>query len=167
MVDLTIFHPRLKKGNRNRPIMLYIGPIIRQRNLDAFLNVPIKGLKRLVGLGEYRDALAKRYPYAEFIDPLEPKRLAEIMAQADVFVYPCSDCRLEECLIQALASGLPIAGFATDLLSKVVDQPSLGSVGSCLELAIRRALDEKEVEARVRRAKELNSYIGMIMKSDL
>ena len=169
MVDMTLFHPRFKERNKNRPILLYVGPILKSRNIKEFLDIPIEGLKRVIGEGRYRHELSRRYPYVEFISPLDDIQLARAYSQADVFVYPHIGYRLEKYIVEALACGLPVAGYPTALMSKVVDGPDVGSVGTSLSCAIHDTLMWHDtpvlIASRVRRARALNPHIGMLVRS--
>lgn len=155
MVDMTIFHPAPKEPSKNRPIMLYVGPILKSRNLEAFLKMPFHGLKRLIGDGKDRLELSHKYPYAEFILPLDELRLARAYAQSDVFVYPCDNKKVEDSMIQALACGVPIAGFPTDLMVKVIDSKEVGCYHATLTEAIKKAMQHVDMDSCVRRAHRL------------
>src|SRR5215475_5960651 len=111
-VDSALFHPgrALDLGLR-RPIFLTVGRLAVEKNLEAFLALDLPGTKVVIGDGPARAALGSRYPDAVFLGTKRGAELAAIYAGADVFVFPSRTDTFGLVLLEALASGLPIAGF--------------------------------------------------------
>ncbi|MFX8899394.1 glycosyltransferase, partial [Acinetobacter baumannii] len=69
------------------------------------------GTKVVVGDGPARVALEEAYPDAIFLGARHGEALAEIYAAADVFVVPSKTDTFGLVMLEALASGLPVAAF--------------------------------------------------------
>lgn len=111
-VDLRLFHPRPESIlDLPRPIFLSVGRVAVEKNLDAFLSLRLPGSRVVVGEGPARADLARAYPDAHFLGLREGRELAEIYASADVFVFPSLTDSFGIVLLEAAASGLPVAAF--------------------------------------------------------
>ena len=114
-VDFTQFgsdrrpHPAL--SNLPRPVLLSVGRVAVEKNLDAFLSARVQGTKVVVGDGPALGAMRQRYPDAQFLGALHGEELAGAYAAADVFVFPSLTDTFGLVMIEALASGAPVAGF--------------------------------------------------------
>ena len=111
-VDTSLFRPRSERVlDAASPIFLYVGRVAVEKNLDAFLSLDLPGTKVIVGDGPARSELERRYPQARFLGALAGEDLARVYASADVFVFPSLADTFGIVLLEALASGLPIAAF--------------------------------------------------------
>jgi glycosyltransferase involved in cell wall biosynthesis len=110
-VDVRLFYPREIDLCLPRPIFLSVGRVAVEKNLDAFLGLDLPGTKVVVGDGPARAALERTYPDAVFLGAHTGERLAEIYAAADVFVFPSRTDTFGLVLLEALASGVPVAAF--------------------------------------------------------
>jgi glycosyltransferase involved in cell wall biosynthesis len=114
-VDLRAFTPDAPPpalfADLPRPIMLYVGRVAVEKNLEAFLATDHPGTKVVVGDGPARTALARRYPQAQFIGSLFGEALAGAYAGADVFVFPSRTDTFGLVMIEALACGTPVAAY--------------------------------------------------------
>jgi glycosyltransferase involved in cell wall biosynthesis len=111
-VDLTLFHPRPRSVlDLPRPIFLSVGRVAVEKNLDAFLSLRLPGSKVVVGDGPARADLQRAYPDAIFLGTREGEELAAIYASSDVFVFPSLTDTFGIVLLEAAASGLPVAAF--------------------------------------------------------
>lgn len=159
-VDLEQFNPRVKPhpviAALPRPIMLNVGRVAVDKNLEAFLGLELDGSKVVVGGGPALESLKTRYPSATFLGPKEGDELAAVYAAADVFVFPSRTDTFGLVNIEALACGLPVAGFPVagpiDILGsegKGVHrgQRRIGAVDDRLDVAVRRALTADRVAA--------------------
>ena len=126
-VDLASFRPIAKPATDfKRPIFLYVGRIAVEKNLPAFLDLDLPGTKLLVGDGPARAELQQRYPDARFVGRQEGEDLAYFYGMSDVFVFPSRTDTFGLVLLEALASGLPIAGFPVPGPIDVVEQSGVG-----------------------------------------
>ena len=88
-----------------------VGRVAVEKNLEAFLDLDLPGTKLIVGDGPARAALERKYPQAVFLGARQGEDLAEAYAAADVFVFPSRTDTFGLVLLEALASGLPVAAF--------------------------------------------------------
>lgn len=114
-VDLQLFRPDApalpEYEGLPRPIQLFVGRVAVEKNIEAFLDTSHPGTKVIVGDGPARTALSRRYPDAAFLGAMQGERLASAYAGADVFVFPSRTDTFGLVMIEALASGLPVAAF--------------------------------------------------------
>ena len=111
-VDLGLFHPRAASVlDLPRPIFLSVGRVAVEKNLDAFLSLRLPGSKVVVGDGPARADLERAYPEVTFLGTREGEELAAVYASADVFVFPSVTDTFGIVLLEAAASGLPVAAF--------------------------------------------------------
>ena len=111
-VDLDHFRPAPKAAAPwPSPIFLYVGRIAVEKNLSAFLSLDLPGTKLIVGEGPQRAELEKTYAQACFLGGLYGQDLAAVYALADVFVFPSRTDTFGLVMLEALASGIPVAGY--------------------------------------------------------
>jgi glycosyltransferase involved in cell wall biosynthesis len=116
-VDVERFRPMARDAfvreglSLPRPIFLYVGRIAVEKNVDAFLKLDLPGSKVVIGDGPQRLDLAKRFPAAHFLGARPTEELAPFYAASDVFVFPSRTDTFGLVLLEALASGLPVAAF--------------------------------------------------------
>jgi glycosyltransferase involved in cell wall biosynthesis len=148
-VDAKLFRPR--KGatlNLPRPIFLTVGRLAIEKNLEAFLRLDLPGTKLVVGDGPAREQLAKAYPDAVFLGTRQGEALAEIYAAADVFVFPSRTDTFGLVLLEALASGVPVAGFPAAAPRDVIGEAPVGVLDDDLRLACLGALECSREDCR-------------------
>ena len=110
-VDARHFHPRDVDFGLPRPVFLCVGRVAVEKNLEAFLDLDLPGSKLIVGDGPALNALTRKYPDATFLGARQGEALAQAYAAADVFVFPSKTDTFGLVLLEALASGLPVAAF--------------------------------------------------------
>lgn len=148
-VDATLFRPRTGATlNLPRPIFLTVGRVAVEKNLDAFLSLDLPGTKVVVGDGPARAALARQYPEAVFLGARHGEALAEIYAAADVFAFPSLTDTFGLVLLEALASGVPVAAFPADAPRDVIGDAPVGVLDADLRRACLGALDISRAAAR-------------------
>jgi len=144
-VDAQLFRPRNTFGTMEelrhlpRPFFLTVGRLAVEKNVEAFLKLDLPGTKLVVGDGPARSALQRQYPGAVFIGARQGEALAEVYAAADVFVFPSLTDTFGLVLLEALASGVPVAAFPAAAPRDVLGQnPGAAAVG-CLDTDLRLA----------------------------
>jgi glycosyltransferase involved in cell wall biosynthesis len=153
-IDHDIFHARQAKHTTMqdiaKPILLSVGRVAVEKNLEAFLDADVQGTKVVVGDGPARAALEAQYPDAIFLGTRQGAELAGIYASADVFVFPSKTDTFGLVILEALACGTPVAGYPVqgplDIIgaeglgpNRVLKQP-IGSLNADLSQAIQGAL---------------------------
>ncbi len=139
-VDTNHFHPRPIDLGLPRPIFLCVGRVAVEKNLEAFLDLDLPGTKLIVGDGPARGALARKYPQAVFLGSRQGEELAEAYAAADVFVFPSRTDTFGLVLLEALASGLPVAAFPVTGPRDVIGTAPVGALNDDLRTACLAAL---------------------------
>lgn len=144
-VDTNLFRP---DGSAHplfddlpRPILLHVGRVAVEKNIEAFLALDLPGSKVVVGDGPARTALQVKYPDAHFLGLLHGETLASVYRGADALVFPSRTDTFGLVMIEALASGTPVAAYPVmgpvDVLQDkvgVMDEDLATAVGKALEL---------------------------------
>ena len=140
-VDNELFRPDRKvQLDLPRPIFMSVGRIAPEKNLEAFLTLPLPGSKVVIGEGPQEADLRARFPHAHFLGSMGGERLAAHMAAADVFVFPSKTDTFGIVQLEALSCGVPVAAYpVTGPLDVIGDSP-VGILDDDLERACRRAL---------------------------
>ena len=139
-VDTTLFRPRDVDLCQPKPVFLCVGRVAVEKNLEAFLELDLPGTKVIVGDGPARFALEQKYPDAVFLGALQGEALAEVYAAADVFVFPSKTDTFGLVLLEALASGLPVAAFPVTGPRDVIGSAPVGVLDEDLRKACLAAL---------------------------
>src|SRR6185437_15392235 len=147
-VDVGLFHPRATDLGLPRPVFLSVGRVAVEKNLDAFLGLDLPGTKVVVGDGPARRALMRQYPDAVFLGARHGGALADIYAAADAFVFPSLTDTFGLVLLEALASGVPVAAFPADAPRDVIGAAPVGVLDDDLRRACLGALDCSRDAAR-------------------
>ncbi|MEZ4552765.1 MAG: glycosyltransferase [Dehalococcoidia bacterium] len=132
-VDTSLFHAgrrsdamrrRLSGGEPERPIVLYVGRLAKEKRLLDLLaatrRVP-EARFAFVGDGPQRAELERLFPAERtvFTGYLRGTALAEAFASADVFAFPSDSDTFAQVVLQSMASGVPpvvVAGSAPAVL---------------------------------------------------
>jgi glycosyltransferase involved in cell wall biosynthesis len=141
-VDTDLFRPRDKAlfDHLPRPVSLYVGRVAVEKNIEAFLSLDLPGSKVVVGEGPQRALLEKRFPRAVFVGAKEGEDLARHYAAADLFVFPSRTDTFGLVLLEALASGLPVAAYPVPGPKDVLGDAPVGAMDEDLSRAARAAL---------------------------
>lgn len=139
-VDTELFHPR-HRGDLNlpRPVFLFVGRVAVEKNIEAFLALDLPGSKVVIGAGPDLAELKFRYPQAHYLGQKRGIDLAQAYASADVFVFPSRTDTFGVVLLEAMASGVPVAAYPVTGPIDVVGPG--GVLSQDLRAAAVRALD--------------------------
>lgn len=140
-VDTHLFRPRdarLTLGGG--PVFLTVSRLAVEKNIAAFLALDLPGTKVVVGDGPARRDLEARFPDTVFLGALSGEALAQVYASADVFVFPSLTDTFGIVMLEALASGLPIAAYPVTGPSDIVGDTGCGVLDWDLRLAALAAL---------------------------
>jgi glycosyltransferase involved in cell wall biosynthesis len=140
-VDGRLFHPRVVDLGLPHPVFLCVGRVAVEKNLEAFLDLDLPGSKVIVGDGPARASLARKYPQAVFLGSRQGEALAEAYAGADVFVFPSKTDTFGLVLLEALASGVPVAAFPVTGPRDVIGSAPVGALNDDLRSACLAALN--------------------------
>ena len=148
-VDKSIFNSSLRKPNDlPKPVLLCVSRASIEKGLDDFCKLETVGTKIFVGDGPYLETLKQRYPDITFTGYKHGIELAEIYANADVFVFPSKTDTFGVVMIEALATGTPVAAYPVTGPIDVVKDDVNGYLDENLAAAVDRALtcDRQAVE---------------------
>lgn len=120
-VDTELFRPRERRADGTwaptpldglpRPIFLNVGRVAVEKNIEAFVELDLPGSKVVVGDGPSLEELTARYPEVLFTGARFGEELASYFAAADVFVFPSLTDTFGLVMLEAMATGSPVAGF--------------------------------------------------------
>lgn len=152
-VDANLFRPRQDRAHAvtrdlPRPIFLTVGRVAVEKNVEAFLKLELPGSKLVVGDGPARGALARKFPKAVFMGARQGEELAQIYSAADVFVFPSRTDTFGLVLLEALASGLPVAAFPATAPRDVIGEAPVGALDEDLARACLGALECSRADCR-------------------
>jgi len=168
-VDLQLFHPsRRAELDLPRPIFAFVGRVAVEKNLAAFLSLQLPGSKMIVGSGPQQNELQRRFPRAHFMGARHGEDLARLVAAADVFVFPSRTDTFGLVMLEALASGVPVAAFPVPGPIDVIADTKVGVLDEDLQQAALKALHLKSQECRAyaeqftwrRTAEQFLSYLA-------
>jgi len=140
-VDTRLFRPgRPPVYDLPRPVFLYVGRLAVEKNVEAFLALDLPGSKVAVGDGPQAEELKRRFPDVHFPGLKRGEELAAHYADADVFVFPSRTDTFGLVLLEALASGLPVAAYPVAGPLDVLGSSPAGRLDEDLGRAARQAL---------------------------
>lgn len=141
-VNLELFRPRPEPFflTDPRPISLYVGRVAKEKNIPAFLDLDLPGTKYVVGNGPLLKALRKKYPHVQFVGEKVGEELARYYAAANVLVFPSRTDTFGLVILEALASGTPVAAYPVTGPIDVIGDCDAAALDENLGQAVRRAL---------------------------
>ena len=148
------FTPEDVYKNLARPIFVNVGRVAVEKNIEAFLKLDLPGSKVIVGDGPQLAQLKKKYPTTHFFGAKFEKDLARHFADADVFVFPSKTDTFGLVIIEAMATGTPVAAFPVTGPIDIIPESKAGIVDEDLKKACLACLDLKREDA----AKHAQNY---------
>ena len=148
-VSHDIFFPRCPQQAPNpaSPIFIYVGRLAVEKNIEAFLELDLPGVKWVAGEGPLGDELRQRYPDVRWTGVLSQPDLAELYSRADVFVFPSKTDTFGLVMVEAMACGLPVAAYPVVGPIDVVGESGAGALDMDLRQACLSALKIPRVNA--------------------
>lgn len=137
-----------------RPFSLFVGRVSYEKNIEAFLDLPLQGTRIVCGVGPLEQRLKARYPDVIWMGVLPRHELAKIYAAADVFVFPSRNETFGLVMLEAMACGTPVAAFPVDgplqVLCGDAGQYMGGVLSEDLHAAVKASLEIPREQARHR-----------------
>ncbi len=164
-VDTDLFHPsrRIAEGEPGdpfaglaRPVFLNVGRVAVEKNIEAFLRQDLPGTKVVIGEGPQLESLKAKYPGAHFPGSKFGEELATCFASADVFVFPSLTDTFGLVILEAMATGVPVAAYDAPGPKDIIPGSGAGVVGDDLAAASLACL--KLDRARTRAYAETYSW---------
>ena len=148
-VDTELYRPQPKDWlQEDRPLAMYVGRVAVEKNIEDFLALDLPGSKFVVGDGPDLQALSAKYPHVHFVGFKFGEELARYMAAADVFVFPSRTDTFGIVLLDAMASGVPVAAYPVTGPKDVVQDGVTGILDEDLGQAVSGALKLDPVPCR-------------------
>ncbi len=152
-VDTELFTPEgprssLVDEDWPRPLWLYVGRLAVEKNIDAFLNLDLPGTKVVVGSGPESQRLEAKHTTAKFLGAQQGQDLAAIFRSCDCFVFPSLTDTFGLVVVEALASGLPVAAYPVTGPKDIITDPKAGVLESDLKQACLAAVALAREDAR-------------------
>lgn len=144
-VDTQLFRfhaePRLypPMGTLARPVSLFVGRVSYEKNIAAFLKLDLPGTKVVCGVGPLEGALRQRYPQVRWMGVLPRAELARVYAAADVFVFPSRSETFGLVMLEAMATGTPVAAYPVDGPLQVLGKEDASCHGGALDADLQQA----------------------------
>jgi glycosyltransferase involved in cell wall biosynthesis len=138
-VDTEMYQPslasakmrsRLSQGNPDAPLLLYVGRLSAEKEIDRIkpvLEAIPNARLALIGNGPHKEALEAHFAgtNTHFVGYLQGLELASAYASADAFVFPSRTETLGLVLLEAMAAGCPVvaanSGGIPDIVSDGVN----------------------------------------------
>ncbi len=157
-VDLDLFKPGAKDqvaalNALPRPLLLYVGRVAVEKNIGAFLDLKTTGTKVVVGDGPQRAQLERDYPEVVFTGAQHGESLADHYRAADVFVFPSRTDTFGLVMLEALACGVPVAGYPVPGPLDVVGAQGHGTVAEFIQPVGALDHDLSQAVERAQRAR--------------
>ncbi len=148
-VSHDIFFPRCPQQSPNpvSPIFIYVGRLAVEKNIEAFLELDLPGVKWVAGEGPLGDELRRRYPDVRWTGVLSQPDLAELYSRADVFVFPSKTDTFGLVMVEAMACGLTVAAYPVVGPIDVIGDSGAGALDPDLRQACLSALKIPRVKA--------------------
>ena len=157
-VDTDIFHPRRPDEpdvyeGLPRPIFLNVGRVAVEKNIEAFARLDLPGTKVVVGDGPQRAELEENYPDVKFVGAKYGEELGAYFGCADVFCFPSLTDTFGLVILEAMAAGVPVAGFNAPGPADIIPGSNAGALAPDRVNGLREAclacldLDRKAVRA--------------------
>jgi glycosyltransferase involved in cell wall biosynthesis len=131
-----------------RPLLIHVGRVAVEKNIEAFLRLPIEADKVVVGDGPARNVLQQRYPGVHWTGYLHGEALASLLAQADCLVFPSRTDTFGLVMLEAMACGVPVAAYPVTGPVDVVLPGVTGELHEDLGSAVQRALRLDRIAVR-------------------
>jgi glycosyltransferase involved in cell wall biosynthesis len=140
-VDIAAFQPRPRTEQPDgRPIWLYAGRVAIEKNIKAFLALDLPGTKWVMGGGPQLKELRRLHPDVRFFGSVDAEELARRYAQSDCFVFPSRTDTFGLVMVEALASGVPVAAYPVPGPLDVITDPRVGALDEDLRAACLAAI---------------------------
>lgn len=129
-----------EKSRRTKPILLCVGRVSYEKNIEAFCELNIDAQKLVIGDGPAKRKLEKRYPDVTFLGYKFGADLAAYYRNADCLVFPSKADTYGIVILESMACGTPVAAYPVDGAIDQIKNGTNGYTDHNLEVAVRKAL---------------------------
>ena len=147
-VDRNILKPTIEHKKNEIPVVLYVGRVSKEKNLENLCTLQDYYDIIIVGDGPYRKELEKRYSKVKFVGYKKGTELANYYKSADVFCFPSRNDTFGIVMIESLSVGTPVAAYNVTGPKDIIYNGVNGNIGESLLFSINKCLilDRNEVE---------------------
>lgn len=141
-VDADVFQPSKKSPETLKgkmlmlPILMNVGRVSVEKNLEAFYDLNMPGTKIQVGDGPMLEAYREKYPDVLFVGAQKGEELARLYSKADVMVFPSKSDTFGLVMIEAMRCGTPVAAFPVTGPKDIVLNGKNGYMSDDLAMAV-------------------------------
>lgn len=152
-VDVNMFNPSKRfapddvYAGLERPVFVNVGRVAVEKNIEAFLTLDLPGSLVVVGGGPQLESLKKKFPAVHFCGAKFGTELARHFADADVFVFPSKTDTFGLVIIEAMATGTPVAAYPVTGPIDIVPGSQAGILSDDLRGAALACLDLDRADA--------------------
>lgn len=148
-VDTDLFNNNRKPALKlAKPVMVYVGRVSVEKNIEAFLELDLPGSKLVVGDGPQLNKLRAKYPQVIFTGAKFGEELAAHYRSGDIFVFPSKTDTFGLVMLEAMACGLPVAAYPVTGPLDVLAGSAAGKMSPDLSEAVEAALKADKAAAR-------------------
>lgn len=170
-VDAQRFHPAKRRKDLYRdvpgPVWLYVGRVAVEKSIEDFLSLRLPGTKVVVGDGPAREQLQRKFPETVFRGWQRGDELAAHFASADCFVFPSRTETFGNVILEALASGVPVAAVPAPGPVDLIEEGVNGAIDNDLAAACLRAQHCSRARARASTAAYTYSACHTVFRQHL
>jgi len=139
-VDLNLLSPTIKHNRNKKPVLLSVGRISKEKNLDVFCQLDKEKYDLvIVGDGPYLPKLKEKYPHIRFTGMLKGTALANEYVAAECMVFTSTKDTFGIVIIESQCLGTPVAAYPVKGPIDVI-QTNTGAMDFNLDAAITKAL---------------------------
>ncbi|WP_340694412.1 glycosyltransferase [Hydrogenobacter thermophilus] len=149
-IDTELFSPDRREegfwsarlGKRVSKVILYVGRVAKEKNLDTFLYVA-KCLPQetfvVVGDGPYRKELEKKKPKnVHFVGYMKGEELAKAYASSHLFLFPSETETYAQVVLEAMACAIPVVVSSKGASHEHVDDGLNGFIATSKEDYVKK-----------------------------
>lgn len=138
-VDRNTLVPTKKRNKNEPPIVLYVGRVSKEKDIEKVCELQHKYKVVIVGDGPHRKTLESNYTNVQFVGYQTGSELANWYHIADVLAFPSKVDTFGLVIIEAMSLGTPVAAYPVPGPIDIIE-PETGTMHDDLELAIERCL---------------------------
>lgn len=150
--ELFTFHARTFNypplQSLSKPVSLFVGRVSYEKNIETFLKLDLPGSKVICGVGPLEATLKERYPDVHWLGLLERQELARVYAASDVFVFPSKSETFGLVMLEAMATGTPVAAYPVDGPLEVLASTEATNLGGVMHEDLRYATQQALLSSR-------------------
>lgn len=132
-----------------KPRWLYVGRITEEKNIQSLLDIApsLDGSVIIVGDGPLK---RPNYENIYFMGWLQGKELSATYRTCDVLVFPSKTDTFGQVIVEAMASGIPVAAYPVIGPIDVINHGKTGFLDNNLEIACKKTYELKSEQCKQR-----------------